>query len=67
MDDLLDKPLTEIPLRKQKLEPQIFSAVKRDIVLRALQQCDGSPTKAAALLGITRMQVWRYRKNMGLI
>jgi len=65
--DILEKPLTKIKPKKEKLEPQIWTAMKRDLVLQALMQCDGSSTKAAKLLGITRQQVWNYRKNLGLL
>ncbi len=34
---------------------------------RALTDADGSPVKAAAILGISRMTVWRRMKKYGLI
>ena len=33
---------------------------------RALAEANGSPTKAAELLGISRMTVWRRMKKYGL-
>jgi transcriptional regulator of acetoin/glycerol metabolism len=33
---------------------------------RALADANGSPTKAAVLLGISRMTVWRRMKKYGL-
>jgi len=64
--EILDKPLTKIKPKKEKLEPTIWAAMKRDVITKALMQCDGSSVKAARLLGITRQQVWNYRKELGL-
>jgi transcriptional regulator of acetoin/glycerol metabolism len=32
----------------------------------ALSRADGSPTRAAELLGVTRMTVWRRMKKYGI-
>jgi transcriptional regulator with PAS, ATPase and Fis domain len=64
--DFIDKPISKIKPKAQKLEPQIWTAMKRDYVLKALMQCDGSTVKAAKLLGISRQQVWYYKRDLGI-
>lgn len=39
---------------------------KEAAVRDALEQAQGSPTKAAVLLGVSRAQVYRYMQDFGI-
>jgi transcriptional regulator of acetoin/glycerol metabolism len=40
--------------------------MERQAIMVALQQCDGSPTKAARQLGISRASIYNKLKEYGL-
>ena len=47
--------------------PVTISDLTEESVLRqALQRADGSPTRTAELLGVSRMTVWRRMKRYGI-
>ena len=41
-------------------------AVERAAIAAALEQCQGSPARAAALLGISRASIYTKMKTYGL-
>jgi DNA-binding NtrC family response regulator len=43
-----------------------IKALERQAIVQALQQCDGSPAKAAKQLGISRASIYNKLKEYGL-
>ncbi|WP_133330106.1 helix-turn-helix domain-containing protein [Sapientia aquatica] len=67
MDDDDKKILKKIKAKKKEsFKPNPWLEIKKKIILDAYIRNDGNSAATARELGISRVQMWRYKKEYGL-
>jgi transcriptional regulator of acetoin/glycerol metabolism len=66
LPDEIVRPATEVDVPLPPLIPEAELSVEEARIRRALERAAGNRTRAAQMLGLSRVTLWRHMRELGI-